>query len=244
MRRPVKAMAVAATLGLAVLSAALPAAAWVPGPAVGTATAPPEPGPAPAPVPEQPNAPFPPGQDIDAEVPAPAVAPGPARAPGPHRRIDAIAADTVELPRSPSPRWAHPISLAFVAGVFATNPIPFPLPHLGLSLGINLGPWLMLEGGFSIPYPMLLLGGRVFVSRGEIAGYAAARYALGEAKLALVPSFGIDVSRDDGTYAFAEAGLIWDRESSFIVNQVGNAIGTVKWTASGGHVSFGLGQRF
>jgi hypothetical protein len=85
----------------------------------------------------------------------------------------------------------------------------------------------------------------VFFSRGEVAGYAAARQGgFGSDRFIFAPAVGVDVSRDDGTYAFAEAGLIWDRQSSLTVNQVGNAIGTIEWVVRGVNASFGLGKRF
>ncbi len=236
-------LAMAGALACCVSWAARDASAAGPVPAVGV----PSPyAPEPPPVVESPPPPeLPPASDSSPpRAPDPASSVAPASAPPRAPAAQPPPAVASQLPRALSPRRAHPFGLAFVSGVFGTSRIPLPLPYAAVSLGFNVGPFLLLEGAVTLPVPMAIAGGRVFFGRGEVAGYLAARYGTGFTRAAFGPGLGVDASRDDGGYSFAEAGLLWDRESSFTRNQVGNAIGKVGWAVDGLYASFGIGKRF
>jgi hypothetical protein len=240
--------AVSKTAAAATAGGDLPAAA-VPPPPPASAPAPPPAAPTPppaakAPAPyDSPSAPPPP-------VPRPAAVPAPAnvrpRPPTPAAASELGGEDLgeeelrEEVPSIAAARAEHPGSIAFMSNLFAGRAIPFPIPTIGFTLGVNIGPWISLEGDVGIPFAAG--GAKLFWGRQEVAGYLSARFGvLASGELMAVGGLGLDVSREDGTYAFVEAGPLWLRSNST------SSDGTTSIRSWGFQVivaAFGIGKRF
>jgi hypothetical protein len=137
-----------------------------------------------------------------------------------------------------SPRTARLFAASFAAGVFA-GPVGIA-PHVGVTLGVNLGRYLMVDLAAGGPHA---LGGiKVLFGRGEITGYAAARAGLflfSERPPLLLASLGLDVSRPEGTYAFIEVGpVIYHRRANSYEATPS------EWLFGAVQVAYGIGKRF
>ena len=196
--------------------------------------------PAPANVPASPaSAPVAPAP-YDGPARAASVAAEPARAPAPGNqnpeppRIVGVDtnAEAGAAPGLPAPRAANPLGVAFTSSLFAGPDVHFPVPDVGVALGVNLGPWVMLEGAVGIPYAFA--GAKLFWSRDDVTGYVAGRVGVAPGDILGLGSIGLDVSRDDGTYAFVEAGPLFARTTS-------TTDASRTWRFSIGVIAFGIG---
>jgi hypothetical protein len=146
----------------------------------------------------------------------------------------------------PSARARRPIrserflAMALTSGLIvfpATT--PFPLPEVGFDIGVNLGPHFMVDvcGGLAL----IAGGAKVFLGKGDIVPYVVARFGATPWTGPFASGgVGIEVSRSDGVYAFAEASPMLARSkldnSEFPPAE--------RWRTLDAHAMFGYGKRY
>lgn len=131
--------------------------------------------------------------------------------------------------------------MAFTGGLLVLpQAAPLPLPQVGLEVGINVGSYLMIDLGAG--FLQAAAGAKLFLGRGEVVPYCVARLGYSPWGGAFVSSgLGVDVSRSDGTYAFAELTPMLARST---VVDSGNPTTEPNWRTINVQATFGYGKRY
>jgi hypothetical protein len=131
------------------------------------------------------------------------------------------------------------IGVAFTGGLLVLpDATPLPLPEVGLEVGINVGSYLMINVGAG--FLQAAAGAKLFLGRGEVAPYFVARlgYSPWDDGPFVSSGLGVDVSRSDGTYAFAEVTPMLARSS------LSDTVPEHNWRTINVQATFGYGKRF
>ena len=144
-------------------------------------------------------------------------------------------------PRS-SPRAERFVAWAFTSGVLLLPPWTWvPVPEVGFNLGFNLGPYLMLDLGAGIA--QIAGGGKLLLGTRELVPYVVARFgATAWTGWFVLAGLGLDLTREDGTYAFIEAGPMLARNRPNEDDLSDNP--PAHWRTVTGSATFGFGKRY